>query len=89
MRRLAPREHGVLTDAFTELQGHLDIARDAAVRARTGGERTAYVELDQSASALDDLIELATRTRALVGKLSAATERQATAHGRAPALPAA
>jgi hypothetical protein len=85
-RRLAPREYGVLTDAFVDLEEHLAIARDATDRARHGATDGAYLELDMAASRVDELADLARRLSPLLVKLSGHTQRQTTTHSRPPTL---
>ena len=87
MRRLAAGEHGVLTDAFVDLEEYLTTARWHAERARReGGEREASVELDQARSDLDELVTLAAELDAVLRRLTRATARENTPRSKPPVL---
>lgn len=87
MRRLAPRELGVLVDAYVELDQHLTTSRWHAERARReGGEREAYLELDQARSDLDELAKLAGELDAVLARLSRAIQKETTPRSKAPVL---
>lgn len=87
MRRLAPSEHGVLTDAFVELEGHLAMARWHAERARgEGRDQEAHLELDHARSALGELTDLAGELDEVLDRLARITQRETKPRGRAPKL---
>lgn len=87
MRRLAPKELGVLTDAYVELEKHLEISRWHAERARReGGQAEAHVELDQARSDLDELRALAVELDAVLARLTRAVAKETTPRSRAPRL---
>ena len=87
MRRLAPREHGVLTDAFVDLEEFLAMARWHADRARReGGVREAYLELDSARTQLDELVSLAGELDEVLGRLARATQRETKPRSVAPRL---
>jgi hypothetical protein len=87
MRRLSAGEHGVLTDAFVDLENHLEISRWHADRARRdGGQREASSELDQARSDLDELIKLAAELDVVLARLVRATDKETTPRSKAPVL---
>lgn len=87
MRRLAAGEHGVLTDAYVELETHLEISRWHAERARReGGQTDASAELDQARSDLDELRTLAAELDAVLARLTRAVAKETTPRSKAPRL---